>query len=392
MYDTLLYDARPMALLLPERVFATAALYGYPANLCAADALDLGCGTGRALEATGDQIGGRLVGADVSARACELARQRVARHGARATIHTADLLTLMPDQLGRFDYIFSIGVIYSLPAEVRAHACALIGACLKPGGVVALTYYAGSRPQLRAQLFALLRQQDDPAAPIPERVAVARQNLVGYRGRVRAASPFRAGLDEAITYTERLPDTVFFHEVLGSPFEALSTATLASELAPFGLEFLDYAVPTDVGGCPTSRERVVAAGLADFSGGTYRTALFGRPAGSPTPPDVRSAAVRWTTRLAPVPLQGAGDEVHYRSPGDDATVRTSRLRTRVMIDRLISGPAGWSELFAHVQQQASAVHAPAPTEDGLAADLTYLWQNRFVTPALTDAQPPVTSS
>ena len=174
-YDAVLYTPQPEPMLDLERVFGLAALYGCgPAAPGEAAVLDIGCGTGVQLARAADQTRGALAGTDISPAACEQARRRLAAHAGRAQVLCSDVLDLDPEALGRFDLIYCVGVIYVVPPEVRERIFALIGQCLRPGGVAVLSYYAGAMGALRAELNRMLRAATDPAQPRETRIAQAR--------------------------------------------------------------------------------------------------------------------------------------------------------------------------------------------------------------------------
>lgn len=141
-YDLVGYEPPVNDLLHPDNLLGLAALYGCaPAG---GDVLDLGCGTAAQLVRVGDRISGRLVGIDISKAAVAQARKRCARFGQRADIRCADALDVDTDELGQFDLIYHIGVLYVTPSEVRRAPLNVIRRCLKPGGVAAISYYAGT--------------------------------------------------------------------------------------------------------------------------------------------------------------------------------------------------------------------------------------------------------
>src|SRR5204863_144465 len=133
--------------LKPRAVLGFGAVFGCPGALD--DVLDLGCGTGVQLAQAGPEMTGRLVGADLSRENCRHTEEKLEAFGDRVWIHCGDILDLNPEELGQFDLIYAVGLIYAVPPAVRAQALALIGACLKPGGVALISHYAGALPAAR---------------------------------------------------------------------------------------------------------------------------------------------------------------------------------------------------------------------------------------------------
>ena len=136
-YSAHVYDPVPVSFLDVERLFGQAALFGELGR--PADVLDLACGTGAQLARIAEQVGGRLVGTDISPEPVRIARERLSRFGDRAEIMCADLLETDPASLGQFDLILNIGVIYVTPPAVQRRILELIGQCLRPGGVAVIS-------------------------------------------------------------------------------------------------------------------------------------------------------------------------------------------------------------------------------------------------------------
>src|SRR5436190_22788426 len=91
-YDALPYEAPADPRLRPRSVLGFGAVFGCPGAL--GDVLDLGCGTGVQLEEAGEEMTGRLVGADLSQENCRRAGERLAPFGARVRIHGGDILDI----------------------------------------------------------------------------------------------------------------------------------------------------------------------------------------------------------------------------------------------------------------------------------------------------------
>jgi SAM-dependent methyltransferase len=271
-YDAVSYDPAPLPLLDVKRVFAFAGLFGKVR--APRDVLDLGCGTGVQLQSAGSQVPGLLVGADLSGSACERARSRLESFGSRAVVHCADLQDLVPDQLGDFDLIYCIGVIFITPPPVRAKILDLIGRCLRPGGVAVISYYAGGVPALQAEVYRTIRRAT-AGLPRQEAIRTGRAHL----DRVLATLEGREGVEvlrAALDGISAQDDLMFFHQALNGDFASLQTSALEQELAPHHVSFATYLPPVAAGYHSSSRERAIAADLVDFSHGQYRYAIFAK--------------------------------------------------------------------------------------------------------------------
>jgi SAM-dependent methyltransferase len=379
-YDAVVYEPGEQPSLAAPSLFGVGALYGGvpPGD----DVLDLGCGTGTLLAAAGATTRGRLAGVDISAAAIARARERCAPFGARAEIAQADFLDLDPARLGRFDLIYHVGVFYVTPPEVRRRLVELIGACLKPGGLLALSYYAGTLPRLRAAACALLRRHDDPAAPTGRRIAAARQTLAQLAAALPERDEARGALLAVLNQLAALSDTVLFHEALGPVFEVIDTPGLDETLAREGVRFATYLTGNgfDRLGDPAARARTAATG--DFLRGGYRFALFVKADG-PGAPDLRSPLVRWRAALT---RRGEEDGLPVYSAAG-TTVRARAPVTARMLEALAGGPRTWQELA----DAAGPFADPAAREAALATldkDLGILWGRRWAQPFREPGAPP----
>lgn len=92
--------------------------------------LDLGCGVGASVRFLRKDVD--YVGIDVSASYIEAAR---AKYGARGAFICADLSSLDPSSLGRFDRAFSFGVLHHLSDVAATRAVNLVRRVVRPGGL-----------------------------------------------------------------------------------------------------------------------------------------------------------------------------------------------------------------------------------------------------------------
>lgn len=372
-YDEVVFERPARSLVDPEAVFGLSAIYGgVPAGR---DVLDLGCGTGVQLDAVGDTMGGRLVGIDISAEAVARARTRCARFGARADIRRADFLDLGAQDLGQFDLIYILGVLYVIPPDVRAHLLELIARCLKPGGVAVVSYYAGTWYLVRASIARLLCAMDDKGAPVPDRIAAARRRIEELLSLVPAQGEQRDLARAVLRQLSETADDVLFHEALNPAFEVLDTPALAAGMARHGVQFLGYMRGGWGEDLPSPRDRALAAAKYDFSAGGYRFAAFCRLPEGAAGVDMRAPAVRWTSTLTR--QQASGDAVVY-SDGKVA-IRTDTRQTQALLDAFERGPVSWDEICSAVRPTLNPGSLEAEFQT-LAKELGKLWQYRFVCP------------
>jgi SAM-dependent methyltransferase len=382
-YDTLPYDCHPDPELDPERVLGLAALYGCAGDAGAdIDVLDLGCGTGTQLERVGALTGGKLVGVDISREACTRARQRCARYGERAGIVCADFLDLDPDDLGRFDLIYNIGVIFITPPAIRQSVLSLIAGCLKPGGVAALSYYAGGVGRLLAGLYRTLRAALDPSLDREAAIRKARERIGQIAAHLPSTGPVRKFMGEIFNHVSSQSDTMLFHEGLNHAFDAMDAADLESMLCGSGVHFLNYLTPTPFGMLPAPRERALAADAFDFAVGSYRHAVFGKPVGMTHAANLRSPFVRWQTRLVRAESKTAyGSPVNFQDRATNRVVPVTRLEMQAALDELATGPHTWALMCEGAQRRLAARSSFAANWGAeFEGDFAVLWQSGVLTP------------
>ncbi len=293
-YDATAYVSAADPMLDLERVIGLGALYGCGPD-GAPDVLDIGCGAGVQLERAAGQTTGVLVGTDISRSACAAAQARLSAYAGRARIIASDILDLDPAVLGRFDVIYCVGVLYVAPAPVRRRILALIGACLKPGGVAVISYYAGGMGLMRAELNRMIRAAVEPGQSLEVRLDQARFFLNDVAGQSKRGDPGLAAqtAQQSATYTD---GPTLLHEALCEEMRALHTTELQAALEPEGAGFLSYMHGMPYAGIAPSSRRAVGADIFDFMWGGYRYGVFGKSGGQGEP----SAAMvqAWTTVLS----------------------------------------------------------------------------------------------
>jgi SAM-dependent methyltransferase len=377
-YDAVPYDTMADEGLDPARVLGLGAVYGARAHF--GDVLDIGCGTGGQLRRAGDSMTGRLVGLDISADACRRARTALAVLGGRAEIREGDLLDVTPGALGHFDLVYCVGTLFVVPPEVRRHILALIAGSLKPGGVAVLGYYAGALDALRANIHRTLRaavgDEPDPVTALARARAHLEQLLAGLPP---PESPQRGLLEAAIRETRKLPDVIFYHEVLNQAFDALQTSELARVLAEKGIGFASYLAPVPFAGLTTARERAVAADMLDYCWGSYRHAVFVQGAGAP---DLKRSQLLWTTSLITA-VRDLTHPVPFRAP-DGQTIAFRDPATAAMLIALSEQPLSFGDALAQARRAISAqgltVHADQETRS--LAEFARLRAHAYVSPRL----------
>mgnify|MGYP001112861243 CR=1 FL=1 len=377
-YDALVFDPEPNPLTDPRIIFGHAAAFGQVRK--PADVLDIGCGTGMQLLQASSHVGGRLVGTDISPVACERARQKLAPFGERATILCQDILELDPEELGEFDLIYVIGVIYVTPEEVQRKILNLIGRCLRPGGAVQITYYAGTVSAIRASLHATLRTAAGNAASREEAIAIARASLDSLSEAVadrEGADMLRMAIDETRKHT----DLFFFHEVLNEAFCSIQTGWLERELSESGVGFAGYLRPFDLDNSIGSRERALLADKVDSMRGQYRRAIFAKFDG-PAPGAIEEWPVAWASQLVRERTGAFEARQPFRIPHTEIVVEAGNPATSAAFYALAEGPRRWPEIaeaVTHALETAGMEAGPAEWRV-VQSNLGEMWKHGFIVP------------
>jgi 2-polyprenyl-3-methyl-5-hydroxy-6-metoxy-1,4-benzoquinol methylase len=97
--------------------------------------LEVGCGDSRWLPYLARELGVESAcGIDYSPVGAELARERLAASGVRGEVHCVDMFHAGAEQVGRYDLVYSLGVVEHF--EDTAAAIRAILAFVKPGGTL----------------------------------------------------------------------------------------------------------------------------------------------------------------------------------------------------------------------------------------------------------------
>ena len=366
-YEHVPYDDPAILGIDPAEVFGVAALYGAGPAQASFDVLDLGCGRGKQLERVGAMTTGRLVGTDLSQAACDLAAARCAALGSRCRIVCADFLDLDPSDLGQFDLIYNIGVLYVTPPEVQRRILEMIAACLKPGGVAVISYYFGTAPLLMGGLQQMLKLAVDPTAAPAAQIAAARARLQEIAAAVGRQGGDQRAMMAVLQQVNARGDTIFFHEMLNQAFTAISTSSLESALGAHGVHFLSWMPSGSFGAIDSPRERALSADVTELTAGNYHYSVFAKgPAGETNP---RVPTVRWQTRLARTGQTNEGKPV-FRDPALGLNLNAAAV-TATALDRLATGPLSWTDVAAGLDAEA------------LAKEFRLLWQHTLLAPLWT---------
>lgn len=356
----------------------------YGATATFGDVLDLGCGTGAQLERIAPQMQGRLVGVDISAESCNRAHERIRAAGNRSQILQADLLDLQPEELGRFDLIYCVGVIFVVPLAVRRQIVRLLAACMKPGGVAVLGYYAGSLDTLRANLHQTLRSTIPEGLERGAAIAYARKHLCQMQMMASDSGRESELLRVALHQTQELPDTIFFHEVLNQCFVSIQTTEIERSLASHGIGFASYLGATPFSGLDSSASRAIAADTHDYFNSSYRHAVFVRWTDENQSPDVRRDGIRWHSLLREIPTTRVDPQATVFQTPDHRSITVRGPVTSSMLRSLQNGPMTWREAYTQALRAAVAegLRCAPDQEEISSSGFSGLWFHNYIYPSL----------
>ena len=373
-YDATPYDRPPANGVEPRFLLGLGALLGGVTR--ANGILDIGSGVGLTLSAVAGLTDGPIVGVDISAASCDAARVNLAPYGERVKIIHADLMDLAPQDLGQFDLIYLVGLIYVAPKDVRDKALDLAAACLAPGGVLAVTYYAGAAPHIRSWLHRLLKPYPRQEGPISNTISFMRGDLEDLNlqlGNHETTALARVAIKDLM----RLPDLEFEHEVFGSFFDVLQTNEVEAMLAPHGLKFVSYLQGPIHASAGTSALRAVKADAHDLRMGGYHTAIFVKTAAD-APFDLTSPAILWASSLPLRPQGAKPDDPYVAVNGVRLTFHDPLLRAA--IESLHQAHKTFDDLWASIAATEPEAAARTGAREGLLADMVQLLQHVYIRP------------
>ena len=357
-----------------DAILGIARLYGAGGNV--RDVLDLGCGGGGTLLQIADDVPGRLVGVDLSPQSCELARAQLAPHGDRARIICGDLLSLEPEDLGQFDMIYLVGVLYILPPSEHQALLDLAARCLRPGGLLIVSYYNGGTAVVRASIYNSLRIEAGEPGDLTETIGRYRSLLGDLRDSIQGDSAVEAMVRLAIHEVETMEDDAIYHEAFSPHFQALQTVQVNEALRSHDIRFLTSTIVTTASTLATSARRALIDDRNGLIASGYEYAFFGRVADGP--PDATAWNIRWSSHLkrSEDPSQLAGHGRFNLQPGGNPFEIEAPLTQR-MLDALADAPMTFQEAL-----RIACKDVEATDEEVIRAanDFLVLWQLGAIRP------------
>jgi SAM-dependent methyltransferase len=378
-YDTVVYDPEAFPDLHPSKLRTIAALFGLNCN--PRDVLDLACGTGAQLAQIAQQSDGRVVGIDISSRACELATERFVRLGRPAEIQCLDILDADLEALGQFDLITCIGALYVVPDEVRARMIEIVGRLLRPGGLAVLSYYSGLSGLVTVQTQQIVKASGEASNNDADWMAHARRTIAQvYEAANSSGAPPQ--VTRVLHNMTEYPDSIVFHETLGPDLKYLSALEIQAQLAPHGVGVIGPLPCDQAFSYPSARHRAVSLDAQRMMGGGYYYDAFGKWASGEQGIDPQAPGVEWISVLEPNP-DGGEEEFRWTTSGLTATVGAAG--TRAFLKALGAEAKPWAQAKA----EAQAAIGSDIDETVLLGDTLHLWRMGGLEPRLAGlpAQP-----
>jgi hypothetical protein len=228
----------------PDRLATHARLMGMkPAPPEGCRMLEVGCADGGNLIPMAAALpGSEFLGIDLDPLALAAAQDRAAALGAgNVRFLEADIATLDPGELGRFDYVVAHGVYSWVPEPVREALLGLCRALLERHGVAYISYNALPGGHLRAMTWDAMRFHARELEGPEERVAAAREMLSVLAEGIPGDDPYRRF---SATYAERVlgrSDAVIYHDDLEPENTPLLFTDFVAEASAHRLQYLAEA-------------------------------------------------------------------------------------------------------------------------------------------------------
>ena len=261
-YERVPYPGFPFPALHPQRLAATARLFGLrPAPVERCRVLEIGCAAGGHLLPMAAQLpGSSFVGVDLAAGAIAAAREQAAHLVLGNVELRQGSFTELPDG-APFDYVLAHGVYSWIDPETRSALLAFCRRRLAPHGLALVSYNTLPGWHLRGMARDVMRLFPTGGPPAEE-VARARAMLGWAAAHVPAGAPHAELLRSEQTLLARASDAYLFHEHLAPRNDPVWFADFAASAAAAGLRYLGEArladmAPGRLG--PAARDAVTAA-------------------------------------------------------------------------------------------------------------------------------------
>lgn len=245
-YERVPYPGYPFPALHPQRLAATARLFGLrPAPVERCRVLEIGCAAGGHLLPMAAQLpGSSFAGVDLAGSAIEAAQRQAADLGLSNVELQQGSFTELPDGPA-FDYVLAHGVYSWIDPETRAALLAFCRRRLAPHGLALVSYNTLPGWHLRGMARDVMRLFPTGGPPAEE-VARARALLGWAAANVPAGAPHAELLRGEQALLARASDAYLFHEHLAPRNDPVWFADFAASATAAGLRYVGEARLADM--------------------------------------------------------------------------------------------------------------------------------------------------
>ena len=310
-YDQIPYQSDPFPETHPDHLGTIALLFGMnPAPIQVARVLEIGSSSGNniiphaALHPDSSWLGIDLSEVQIAAGNKLLAELAAAKVKIpNIELRRVDLNSVLPADLGEFDYIIAHGFLSWVPPETQQNLFELLPQILAPDGVAYVSFNTFPGWHTRMTLRTMIKHHIDGAASPLKQIEMAREFLATLQIALISRSDLTAqALAEQISQIETLPDWYLFHDLLedeNHPFLLSDVFKMAREsglqylgdsllpkMAPFDLPDEVYRYIRNLSSEPEAIEQYLDMFRCEY----FRRSLFCRA-------DVKLTRDRWFERI-----------------------------------------------------------------------------------------------
>jgi SAM-dependent methyltransferase len=239
-YDLVRYPNWPVSETHPASLGTLAILFGRPAApFSGCRVLEVGCG--EAVNLMSMALGApnsAFVGVDLAEAPIALGRDLARAAGLDNVSLFARDITGCGAGFGQFDYIIAHGLYAWVPKVVREALMRLAAECLKPDGLVFISYNVRPGCGVRQVLRDLMRDSVRGIEDTAQRVDAARETLARFIDLWSEDDSFQNALIVEARDTLKRPPTVLYHDELGAVYAPQLLSDVVAAARAEGLEYL----------------------------------------------------------------------------------------------------------------------------------------------------------
>jgi methyltransferase-like protein/trans-aconitate methyltransferase len=244
IYNDVPYPSFTFLQTHPDRLATIAKLHGMQsANVENCRILEIGCGDGSNLNWIAHTLpNSEFIGIDLSTKHISDAKSNAAEIGIKNTeFYAADVLTLSPDEFGKFDYIIAHGLFSWVPGFVREKILQIYREMLNENGIGYISYNAFPGCHLRDLTRNMMRFHVKGIAEPLEQVAESLK-FIGFLGEnVENGSVYQQIIKQEFSKMADRTRENIFHDDLSEINQAFYFADFIAEAEKHDLQYLSEA-------------------------------------------------------------------------------------------------------------------------------------------------------